>query len=85
MKKTTMLILAAGAALSSCGQRSSDADRQHRAAPMPLDPHPPFGASDIDQTVAETRRRMAPRAPAPRPVAPRPDATATPPGNSAEN
>lgn len=59
MRKTLLLVLAASAALVACGKGGSDAQKDKE--PPPLYENPPFGATDIDATVAETRKRMAPQ------------------------
>lgn len=66
MRKTVIMACVACLALSACGSKSGG-DNKTAEAPPPLYENPPFGASDIDATVDETRKRMAPqqRPPAP--------------------
>ncbi len=58
MRKTVLFMVIASAALSACGKGPSEG--QGGKEPPPLYENPPFGASDIDATVAETRKRMTP-------------------------
>lgn len=58
MRKTVLFVVIASAALSACGKGGSEGDDAKERPP--LYENPPFGASDIDATVAETRKRMTP-------------------------
>jgi hypothetical protein len=62
MRKNVLLVATACLGLAACG--GSGSENQSAEAPPPLYENPPFGASDIDATVAETRKRMQPSAPA---------------------
>ena len=55
MKKSAFCLAACILAISAC----SDGENKSKEG-APLYENPPFGASDIDSTVEETRRRMAP-------------------------
>lgn len=57
MKNVVLPLLVALACLSACDK--SDSGKKEKAPP-PLYENPPFGASDIDATVDETRQRMTP-------------------------
>lgn len=64
MTKTTLMLLVACFGLAACGKAATDDKKAE--APPPLYDNPPFGAGDIDATVDETRKRLAPPAAAPR-------------------
>ena len=58
MRKAFLPMIMAVACLSACDK--GDTGNRTDKAPPPLYENPPFGASDIDATVDETRRRMTP-------------------------
>lgn len=62
MRKTAIIAVLACLGLTACG--GSEPGNKTAEAPPPLYENPPFGASDIDATVDETRKRMSPTAPA---------------------
>ena len=61
MKNAMLPLLVALACLSACD--GAESGKKTEKAPPPLYENPPFGASDIDATVDETRKRMAPERP----------------------
>jgi hypothetical protein len=58
MRKVVLPLLVVLAGLSACDR--TETGNKTDKAPPPLYENPPFGASDIDATVAETRKRMTP-------------------------
>ena len=63
MRRTKVAIaVAVVAMLTGCGDASKEG-ASNATQPSAYDPNPPFGASDIDATVEETRRRMTTPAP----------------------